>query len=521
MLRLHDPFDFRVRETPDAEFAVCAGRRTTYGEAAREVHRLANALLEAGLERGDRFAYLSKNSTEYAFMFLAASKVGAVPVPLNYRLAPPEWQYIIDDAKARLLIARGELVAAIEPVRAQLATVERCIALAAPDAPSGWEPYAAFVGNAPAAPPDVHVSPDDDLYQMYTSGTTGRPKGAVLSQGAVMAQLTQASFALDSSPGERALIVAPMYHAAAAVMSFSTVWFGGSLYIQEDFHPVHAVQAMSDERIGRALLVPAMIQACLVMVPDVAARKYDALRYIVYGASPISEATLARAIEVFGCDFLQGYGMTETTAAVTYLLPSDHRRALAGKPELLLSAGRAMVGTEVRIVDAQDRTVPTGEVGEIVARGPQLMRGYWNLPEASHEALRGGWMHTGDAGRMDAEGYVYISDRVKDMIVSGGENVYPREVEEVLFQHPAIADVAVIGVPDEKWGESVKAIVVLREGAAAEAAALLEHCQGRLAGYKRPRSVDFVAELPRNPSGKVLKRELREPYWKGQGRRVS
>lgn len=521
MLRLHDPFDFRVREMPDAEFAVFDGRRTTYGEAAVEVNRLANALVAAGLNRGDRFAYLSKNSTEYAFMFLAASKVGAVPVPLNYRLAPPEWQYIIDDAKARLLIARGELVVAVEPVRAQLATVRRCVALAAPDAPAGWEPYDAFVGAAPATAPDVHVTADDDLYQMYTSGTTGRPKGAVLAQGAVMAQLAQASFALGSAPGERALIVAPMYHAAAAIMTCSTVWYGGSLYIEEDFHPVHAVRAMSEENIGRALLVPAMIQACLVMVPDVAARKYDALRYIVYGASPISEATLARAIEVFGCDFIQGYGMTETTAAVTYLLPSDHKRALAGKPELLLSAGRAMVGTEVRVVDGQDRPLPPGEVGEIVARGPQLMRGYWNLPEASHEALRGGWMHTGDAGRMDEEGYLYISDRVKDMIVSGGENVYPREVEEALFQHAAVADVAVIGVPDEKWGETVKAIVVLREGAAATADEILAHCQGRLAGYKRPRSVDFVAALPRNPSGKVLKRELREPYWAGHTRRVS
>ncbi|MBY0278062.1 long-chain-fatty-acid--CoA ligase [Candidatus Binatia bacterium] len=521
MLRLHDPFDFRVREMPDGEFAVFNGTRTTYGEAAIAVHRLANALLAAGLKRGDRFAYLSKNAPEYAFLFLAASKIGAVPVPLNYRLAPPEWQYIVDDAKARLLIARGEYVAAIEPVRAQLATVERCVALAAPDIPAGWQPYDDFVGGAPATAPDVHVTSDDDLYQMYTSGTTGRPKGAVLAQGAVMAQLAQASFALGSAPGERALIVAPMYHAAAAIMTCSTIWFGGSLYIQEDFHPVHAVEALSEERIGRALLVPAMIQACLVMVPDVAERKYDALRYIVYGASPISEATLARAIDVFGCDFVQGYGMTETTAAVTYLLPSDHHRALAGKPELLLSAGRAMVGTEVRVVDAQDRPLPPGEVGEIVARGPQMMRGYWNLPEASREALRGGWMHTGDAGRMDEEGYLYISDRVKDMIVSGGENVYPREVEEVLFQHPAIADVAVIGVPDEKWGETVKAIVVLREGASADAALILEHCQGKLAGYKRPRSVDFVDALPRNPSGKVLKRELREPYWAGHGRRVS
>jgi acyl-CoA synthetase (AMP-forming)/AMP-acid ligase II len=521
MLRLHDPFDFWVRETPNAELATFAGQRTTYGEAATRVNRLANALLRAGLKRGDRIAYLSKNSVDYAIMFYACSKTGVVPVPLNYRLAPPEWQYIIDDAKARLLIARGEYVAAIEPVRAQLETVERAIALAADGAPSGWESYDAFLGDAPETPPKAEVASGDDVYQMYTSGTTGRPKGAVLTQGAVTSHLAQASFALNSSPGERALIVAPMYHAAAALMTFSTIWYGGALWIEEDFHPVHAVRAMSEERIGRALLVPAMIQACLVMVPDVAERKYDALRYIVYGASPISEATLRRAIEVFGCDFLQGYGMTETTAAVTYLLPSDHHRALRDKPELLLSAGRAMVGTEVRVVDANDQDVPVGQVGEVIARGPQLMRGYWHLEDASRDALRGGWMHTGDAGRMDEEGYLYISDRVKDMIVSGGENVYPREVEEVLFQHPAVADVAVIGVPDEKWGETVKAIVVVREGATVEAAEIIEFCQGRLAGYKRPRSVDFVQELPRNPSGKVLKRELREPYWAGHTRRVS
>jgi acyl-CoA synthetase (AMP-forming)/AMP-acid ligase II len=521
MLRLHDPFDFWVRETPDAELAVQGSRHVTYREADEQVNRLANALLGAGLRAGDRFAYLSKNSIEYAYMFYAASRAGVVPVPLNYRLAPPEWRYIVDDARARLLIARGEYASAIAPVCGELTTVERLVALDADQVPSGFEDYASFVGGAPATRPAVHVAPGDDVYQMYTSGTTGRPKGAVLTHGALTAHLSQASFALTGVAAERALVVAPMYHAAAALMTFSTVWFGGTLFIQEDFHPVHAVQAMSEERIGRALLVPAMIQACLVMVPDVAQREYPELRYIVYGASPISEATLRHALEVFRCEFLQGYGMTETTAAVTYLLPSDHRRALGGEPSLLLSAGRAMVGTEVRVVDAEDRDVPVGEVGEVIARGPQLMRGYWNLPEASEEALRGGWMHTGDAGRLDAEGYLYISDRVKDMIVSGGENVYPREVEEVLFQHEAVADVAVIGVPDERWGEAVKAIVVLREGVEVAAVEIVEFCRGRLAGYKRPQSVEFVAVLPRNPSGKVLKRELREPYWAGRTRRVS
>ena len=332
----------------------------------------------------------------------------------------------------------------------------------------------------------------------------------------------QNGLALRGEPGERRLLVAPVFHAAGAVATaFRSVCEGGCLYIQTDFNPSEVIRALSEEHIVMAQLVPSMIQACLTTVADVAQRPYEDLCFIIYGASPIAEQTLRRAIAVFKCDFLQGYGMTETTSALTYLLPSDHRHALTQKPALLLSAGRALLGTEVRIVDTDDNPVPNGTIGEVVGRGPQLMKGYWNRPEATAEALRGGWMHTGDAGVMDDEGYVYIQDRVKDMIVSGGENVYPRIVEEVLFQHPAIADAAVIGVPDERWGEMVKAVVVLREGMNATAEEIREFCRGRLGSFERPRSVDFVDARPRNPSGKVLKRTLREPYWAGQQRRVA
>jgi fatty-acyl-CoA synthase len=332
----------------------------------------------------------------------------------------------------------------------------------------------------------------------------------------------QVGLLLKVQAGERFLLTMPLFHAGGAnVVAFQSVYGGGSLYIQADFQPGEVIRALSEEHIHLTVLVPAMIQSCLLTAPDIVQRRYEDLRLIAYGASPIAEHTLRRAMEVFQCDFLQGYGMTETTCLMTFLSPSDHQRALTEKPQLLLSAGRPLVGTELRIVDGDDNPVPDGTIGEIVARGGQLMKGYWHRPEATAETLRGGWLHTGDAGMMDEEGYLYIQDRVKDMIVSGGENVYPRVVEEVLFQHPAIADAAVIGVPDERWGETIKAIVVLRQGMQATTEDIMEYCRGKLGGFERPRSVDFVEALPRNPSGKILKRVLREPYWLGQQRRVA
>jgi len=514
---VHDWLHYHARLEPEASFAVQEDRRLTWARAQDSVRRIANALAGAGLSPGDRVAFLARNRLEYPLLYYGAFEAGVVPVTLNFRLAPPEWRFILQDAGARLLVAADEYAEALDGLRADV-PVERWVILGR--ARPGWDAFEDWIAAASRAPSRFRPSPDADLYQMYTSGTTGRPKGAVLTHRAIVDHLHQLRLAMPLLPGERQLTVMPLFHAGMAIGLYHAVACGAELVIHEAFEPESVVRAMSDEGIAVASLVPAMIQACCTGVPDVADRSYDSLRMMIYGASPVAESTLVRALEVFDCDFGQGYGMTETASCVTFLLPEDHRRALAGRPDLLLSAGRPVLGTEVRIVDADDRPVGPGELGEIVARGPQLMRGYWKQPEDTAEALRGGWMHTGDAGQLDDEGYLYVRDRVKDMIVSGGENVYPREVEDVLFHHPAVADAAVIGVPDERWGETVRAVVVLRPGAQVSAESLMDFCRGRIADYKRPREVAFLDALPRNPSGKVLKRELREAAWSGRNRRV-
>jgi acyl-CoA synthetase (AMP-forming)/AMP-acid ligase II len=516
-MRLHDYLEFFAREKPDFPFAEMEGRSVSYKEANDTANRFAHALIDSGLSKGDRFAYLSKNSIEMAIMFFGASKVGVVPVPLNYRLAPREWLYIANDANTKLLFAESEFVDGIESVIDEL-TANIFVAVGGEH--TQWNAHDDWL-SADTSNPGADVSEDDQLYQMYTSGTTGLPKGAMLSQRAIDCNLTMIStvFRVDYVP--RFLIVAPLYHAAASVTLMAAVHEGGTSVLQKDFIPADVVESLSSDGITNVTLVPAMIQACLVGVPDVAERNYDSLQTLTYGASPIAEETLRKAIATFKCSFVQGFGMTETTAMATAMIPEDHERALAGEAHLLKSAGRAVLGTEVKIVDENDEEMPRGEVGEVVIRGPQIMMGYWNMAEATEKALKNGWMHTGDAARMDDEGFIYIQDRIKDMIVSGGENIYPAEVESAVFEHGAIADVAVIGVPSEQWGESVLAFVVLKPGSTVTPDELFDFCRPRLAGYKIPKQIEFIEAVPRNASGKALKKDLREPYWKGIDRRVS
>jgi len=515
---LHDFLDFYGRTTPHAEFVAERDRSLTYGEARRATNRIANALLGAGLQKGDRFGLVAKNSIEYALIYFAASKAGVVPVPLNYRLAAPEWQFILDDADAQLVFADGEFCDALMPVVENLADVQALVALGA-DAPSGTPKLSDWAGKASEEHPKSSVKSTDDVIQMYTSGTTGRPKGAVLTHHSACSNVAQFAPSTRDGLRGRILLAPPLYHIAAACILFNGVAYGESFLLHRDFDPQATVQSLQNDGVGMLMAVPAIIQAC-VAVPGVDQASYPRLRCIGYGGSVIAEEVLRRALEVFDCDFFQGYGMTESSPILTLLTPEDHRRGLAGEGGLLLSAGRAVAATDLYIADASDEEVPLGTMGEIVARGPQLMRCYWKRERATKETLRGGWLHTGDAATMDEEGYVFIQDRMKDMIVSGGENVYPREVEEVLFKHPAIADAAVIGVPSERWGETIHAVIVGKGEDRPDAEALGEFCREHLGGYKIPRSVEWLDALPRNPSGKVLKRVLREPHWEGRERKV-
>jgi len=520
---LHDFLDFHARENGAHDCVIQDNRTLSYAQMAEQVNRLANAFVKANLGAGDRFALLSRNSIEMVVVYLAASKVGAVPVPLNWRLAPTEWAYIIHNAEAVLIIAEAEFCSAVDSIRSDIPAVIGAIAIGLKDPDKAWIDFDTWLEANSATVPPVNIREDDVLYQVYTSGTTGRPKGAMLTHRSVLSNSVQCMPFLGGKlrPGKRALIVMPLFHAGGASTVFGSLVSGATMIIHNEFSPQRLAEALSEHCINMVNLVPSMIQAMLLNVPDLAERGYPDLEVIIYGASPIAEDTLRRAMDIFQCEFYQGYGQTESSAGLAFLTDKDHRRALESQPELLLSAGRAMVGTQLCIVDNTGHELPRGQVGEIIARGPQLMKAYWNMPEANAAALVDGWLYTGDAAYMDEDGYIFIQDRITDMVVSGGENIYPSEIENVLFDHPAIADAAVIGVPDARFGEALLGVLVLRNGETLEADDIIAFCRSKLGGYKVPRQFKFVEDLPRNASGKVLKKVLRAPYWSKSDRNIS
>jgi acyl-CoA synthetase (AMP-forming)/AMP-acid ligase II len=519
---IHDHFDYWARISPQREFGVDAARRLSFGEAGAEVARLASALHGAGVGAGDRVAIIARNRIEYPLASFAAARLGAVVVPVNVRLAPDELRFVLENAGVRYAFVDAPFAGVLDGVRADLDGLGGVVGI--PDAgsallPDGVTPYPDFLASASLTLPDRRPQPGDDAVQFYTSGTTGKPKGVVhshISLG-IAASYWRTVFPLGAN--ERQLLVSPAFHSGGFLSFIHTALCGASVYFLAKFDPAEVLRLISEERLVRASLVPATLDACLAEVKDTQPERFGSLRYLSYGASPISSTTMQRAMEVFPCEIHQQFGMTEAPI-LTHLMAEDHLRGLADA-SLLLSTGRPVVGCEVRILDDAGNALATGEPGEICARTPLVMKGYHERPAATAETLQKGWLHTGDIGTLDDQGYLRIVDRKKDMIVSGAENVFAREVEQCLQKHPAVHESAVIGVPSERFGEEVKAVVVLESGARASADDLMAFCGEHLAGYKRPRSVDFVDDLPRNPNGKVLKRVLRDPYWEGHSRRVS
>jgi len=389
--------------------------------------------------------------------------------------------------------------------------------------PTEWPTYEAWRDSARNAVAPMHTpKPSDIAVQLYTSGTTGPPKGAMLTHDnfVSMRRLSQQADVAWSrwKDDDITLQAMPVAHIGGTGFSIWALFYGVKTFVAREFDPLKVLDFIEHERVSKLFLVPAAMQF-IVRQPRARQIDYSRLGTVMYGASPIPPQLLAECIEVFRCGFVQMYGLTETTGTVVALAPEDHDLR---RPELLRAAGRPLPGVELAILDANGRHLPTGAIGEIAIRSPATMAGYWNLPDATRAAIDGErWFRSGDAGYIDASGYLFVHDRVKDMIVSGAENVYPAEVENAIFGHPAVADVAVIGVPSDKWGEEVKAIVVLKPGAAADAQSIIDWTRDRLAGFKTPKTVAFVAALPRNASGKILRRELREPYWKGHERRVN
>lgn len=495
--------------------------RYTYREFFDRVRRLAGALRELGIGDDDKVAILTLNGHRCLELFYATFWAGGVVVPLNVRLAPPELVQQINESEAKVFVVDDTFAMMLPALQGQLHSVRRIVFAAAGEAPDGLLSYDKLLAEGEPVD-DAGRNGDDVAGIFYTGGTTGRAKGVMLTHDNIMANAQNGLMSNRSCQHDVYLHSAPMFHLADCSGTFAVTLVGATHAFIPFFEPARFMQAVQEYRVTLGLLIPTMLNMVLNH-PDFAKYDLSSLRLISYGAAPIPLALLKQALRTLPCGFIQGYGMTELSPLCAMLPPEDH--CVDGAPEQtkrLRSAGIPIFTAEVRVVDEQDQEVPYGTVGEICARGPMVMKGYWKQPEATAQALRGGWMHTGDAGYMEADGYIYLVDRTKDMIVTGGENVYSVEVEAAIYEHPAVLEAAVIGIPDEKWGEAVHALVVRKSGAAASEEEIIHHCHSRIANYKCPKSVKFVdGELPKSSVGKILKRDLRAPYWEGRERFIN
>lgn len=495
---------------PDATALVFEGRETTYKAFDANTNKIANGLIAAGLNAGDRIAFIGKNSDLYFEYWLGAAKAGLTLVPINWRLAPPEVDYIVKDCSPKFLLCDPQFYAAIRD------SIQCPVLLTmAPDHPiENGQDFIEWRDQQNANDPKRDADYEDAVLQLYTSGTTGHPKGVILTNKSLLG--VRSNTPDDLVPDwnvwnaqDVSLIAMPTFHISGTGWGLWTLQYGAKGVIVRELDPAQVFDLMSKYKITKIMLVPTAVRI-VSEHPDADKTDFSFLKYMCYGGSGMPPNLLRRAIDVFGCGFVQMYGMTETAGTIVCLPPEDHD---VNGNERMKSIGKAMHGVEVKIIDGQGNTLPTGEIGEITTRSASNLKEYHNLPTATRETLdQDGWLRTGDAGHMDTDGYIFLADRIKDMIITGGENVYPAEVENALYTHPSIKDVAVIGVADEKWGEAVKAIIVPEAGCEIDAKEIIAYARERIAAYKSPKTIALRDELPRNPSGKVLRRLLRDEY---------
>ncbi len=501
---------------PDREAIIFDNRRITYGQLQERVNRLANALADLGVQPGDRLAAMQVNCNEYIEAYFAAAKLDALFVPVNFRARAEELTFMLNDSGAKALIFGQRYQGLVRSVKAELKTVEHLISLEAPG--EGLLFYDDLLKKASDEERFPTGDDEDVTIIMFTAGTTGTPKGVMLTHGSFSSYILANVEPVDlEGQAEKNIVTVPLHHIAGVQAVLSAIYGGRTLVLQRQYEPEEWMGLVQKERANRAMMVPTMLKQ-LMDHPKFSEYDLSSLKVITYGAAPMPLPVIKEAIKKLpGTRFINAFGQTETASTITMLPPEDHmldesNPEFEKKLKRLASIGKPLPDVEVRIVNEDGNDVPVGQVGEIVARGQRLMKGYWNREEATKETLRNGWLYTGDLGYWDADGYIFLGGRSKDFIKRGGEMVAPEEVEQVLMSFPGVDEAAIIGVPDDYWGERVRAIVVKKPGALVTAAELIDHCRPRMAGFKRPEDVVFINELPRNPMGKVLKRVLREEH---------
>lgn len=507
-----------ARRNPNGTGIVFEGKSFTWKEVNGRVNRLGNALLSLGLRKGDKVAIFAQNSHRAAETYFALAKTGLVAVPINWRSAPPEAAYILNHSEAKAIVVDHEYLPVINSISPQLMSIEHVIRLGEEE--TSILDYERLLQKNSSGEPPVEVFPDDLRALGYTSGTTGTPKGCLVTHRQTLASHANSLIEIPIPREQPTLLAVPFFTGYGNSRLFLALYNRSTLVIIRRFQPSLVFEAIQRYRISHTCLVPTMIIS-LCNSPDIGNYDLSSLRLIGYGGSVIAPAVLKRAISIFKCGFWQAYGGTEAGGLVAFLTPEDHVLDCSDvKEKRLLSAGREAQYAEIRLVDSNGVDVPPKELGELIVKSDSSFSGYWKMAEMTAETIRDGWVFTGDVGYRDEDGYIYIVDRKKEMIVSGGMNVYPAEIETVLYMHPAVAQAAVIGVPDDHWGEAVKAVIELKKGAQATEEQIIDFCRERLTGYKKPKSVDFVESLPVSSSGKVAKQELRERYWQSRERRV-